>query len=120
MIQVLDVNDCRPRFSKPQFSTSVYENEPAGTSVITMLATDEDEGSNSQLTYSLEGPGMGMWPSLAAQENLEGGEKQATVSITLGRGQEEKEGAGRPSQPAHSLALSLCQRLSLWTWTRAW
>ncbi|XP_077896986.1 cadherin-23 isoform X2 [Ictidomys tridecemlineatus] len=58
MIQVLDVNDCRPRFSKPQFSTSVYENEPAGTSVITMMATDQDEGSNGQLAYSLEGPGM--------------------------------------------------------------
>uniref|UniRef100_A0A8C8T1I1 Cadherin-23 n=1 Tax=Peromyscus maniculatus bairdii TaxID=230844 RepID=A0A8C8T1I1_PERMB len=58
VIQVLDVNDCRPQFSKPQFSTSVYENEPAGTSVITMLATDQDEGSNGQLTYSLEGPGM--------------------------------------------------------------
>ncbi|XP_010604639.1 cadherin-23 isoform X5 [Fukomys damarensis] len=57
-IQVLDVNDCRPQFSKPQFSTSVYENEPAGTSVITMLATDQDEGSNGQLAYSLEGPGM--------------------------------------------------------------
>lgn len=60
VIRVLDVNDCRPQFSKPQFSTSVYENEPAGTSVITMLATDQDEGSNGQLTYSLEGPGMGM------------------------------------------------------------
>uniref|UniRef100_A0A8D2JQ57 Cadherin-23 n=1 Tax=Sciurus vulgaris TaxID=55149 RepID=A0A8D2JQ57_SCIVU len=58
MIQVLDVNDCRPQFSKPQFSTSVYENEPAGTSVITMMATDQDEGSNGQLAYSLEGPGM--------------------------------------------------------------
>nr|XP_048307676.1 cadherin-23 isoform X3 [Myodes glareolus] len=58
VIRVLDVNDCRPQFSKPQFSTSVYENEPAGTSVITMLATDQDEGSNGQLTYSLEGPGM--------------------------------------------------------------
>ncbi|XP_006170164.1 cadherin-23 isoform X1 [Tupaia chinensis] len=58
VIQVLDVNDCRPQFSKPQFSTSVYENEPAGTSVITMMATDQDEGSNGELTYSLEGPGM--------------------------------------------------------------
>ena len=65
---MLDVNDCRPQISKPQISTRVYENEPAGTSVITMLATDQDEGSNSQLTYSLEGPGMGSWPSLAAQE----------------------------------------------------
>lgn len=59
VIQVLDVNDCRPQFSKPQFSTSVYENEPAGTSVITMMATDQDEGSNGEVTYSLEGPGEG-------------------------------------------------------------
>ncbi|XP_053442225.1 cadherin-23 isoform X1 [Nycticebus coucang] len=58
VIQVLDVNDCRPQFSKSQFSTSVYENEPAGTSVITMMATDQDEGSNGELTYSLEGPGV--------------------------------------------------------------
>ncbi|XP_034519483.1 LOW QUALITY PROTEIN: cadherin-23 [Ailuropoda melanoleuca] len=58
VIQVLDVNDCRPQFSKPQFSTSVYENEPAGTSVITMLATDQDEGPNGELAYSLEGPGV--------------------------------------------------------------
>ncbi|KAF0874469.1 CAD23 protein, partial [Crocuta crocuta] len=58
VIQVLDVNDCRPQFSKPQFSTSVYENEPAGTSVITMMASDQDEGSNGELAYSLEGPGV--------------------------------------------------------------
>uniref|UniRef100_UPI003977454D cadherin related 23 precursor n=2 Tax=Equus caballus TaxID=9796 RepID=UPI003977454D len=58
VIQVLDINDCRPQFSKPQFSTSVYENEPAGTSVITMMATDQDEGSNGELAYSLEGPGV--------------------------------------------------------------
>ncbi|XP_034876998.1 cadherin-23-like [Mirounga leonina] len=57
-IQVLDVNDCRPQFSKAQFSTSVYENEPAGTSVITMMATDQDEGPNGELAYSLEGPGV--------------------------------------------------------------
>lgn len=59
VIQVLDVNDYRPQFSKLQFSTSVYENEPAGTSVITMMATDQDEGSNAELAYSLEGPGVG-------------------------------------------------------------
>ncbi|XP_058154971.1 cadherin-23 isoform X1 [Dasypus novemcinctus] len=58
VIQVLDVNDCRPQFSRPQFSTSVYENEPAGTSVITMMATDQDEGANGELAYSLEGPGV--------------------------------------------------------------
>ncbi|XP_030344442.1 cadherin-23 isoform X1 [Strigops habroptila] len=57
LITVLDINDFRPQFSKIQFSTSVYENEPAGTSVITMTATDLDEGDNGIVTYSIEGPG---------------------------------------------------------------
>lgn len=59
LITVLDINDFRPQFSKSQFSTSVYENEPAGTSVITMTATDLDEGDNGVMTYSIEGPGAG-------------------------------------------------------------
>ncbi|NWU98686.1 CAD23 protein, partial [Upupa epops] len=57
LITVLDVNDFRPQFSKSQFSTSIYENKPAGTSVITMTATDLDEGDNGMVTYSIEGPG---------------------------------------------------------------
>ncbi|XP_068545268.1 cadherin-23 isoform X3 [Anas acuta] len=57
LITVLDINDFRPQFSKSQFSTSVYENEPSGTSVITMTATDLDEGDNGVVTYSIEGPG---------------------------------------------------------------
>ncbi|NXV11750.1 CAD23 protein, partial [Cepphus grylle] len=57
LVTVLDINDFRPQFSKSQFSTSVYENEPAGTSVITMTATDLDEGDNGVVTYSIEGPG---------------------------------------------------------------
>lgn len=97
VIRVLDVNDCRPQFSKPQFSTSVYENEPAGTSVITMLATDQDEGSNGQLTYSLEGPGMGIWPSLAAQEGLVGrGKLPCLLSWAEGGGGDRKAISIRP------------------------
>ncbi|XP_069651909.1 cadherin-23 isoform X2 [Haliaeetus albicilla] len=57
LITVLDINDFRPQFSKSQFSTSIYENEPAGTSVVTMTATDLDEGDNGVVTYSIEGPG---------------------------------------------------------------
>uniref|UniRef100_A0AAR2J7Y9 Cadherin-23 n=1 Tax=Pygocentrus nattereri TaxID=42514 RepID=A0AAR2J7Y9_PYGNA len=57
LVTVLDVNDFRPRFSKPVFSTNVFENEPSGTSVITLTATDLDEGQNALLTYSLQGPG---------------------------------------------------------------
>ncbi|XP_060097159.1 cadherin-23 isoform X1 [Heteronotia binoei] len=58
LITVLDINDYRPQFAKKQFSTSVYENEPAGTSVITMTATDLDEGDNGIVTYNIEGPGV--------------------------------------------------------------
>ncbi|XP_036431204.1 cadherin-23-like [Colossoma macropomum] len=57
LVTVLDVNDFRPRFSEPVFSTNVFENEPSGTSVITLTATDLDEGENALLTYSLQGPG---------------------------------------------------------------
>ncbi|XP_067408764.1 cadherin-23 isoform X1 [Emydura macquarii macquarii] len=58
LITVLDINDFRPQFAKQQFSTSMYENEPAGTSVITLAATDLDEGDNGVVTYSIEGPGV--------------------------------------------------------------
>ncbi|XP_039176466.1 cadherin-23 isoform X10 [Crotalus tigris] len=58
LITVLDINDCRPQFSKKQYSTSVYENEPVGTSVITMTAVDLDEGDNGVVTFNIEGPGV--------------------------------------------------------------
>ncbi|XP_049336961.1 cadherin-23 isoform X1 [Astyanax mexicanus] len=57
LVTVLDVNDFRPRFSSSVFSNNVFENEPSGTSVITLTATDLDEGENALLTYSLQGPG---------------------------------------------------------------
>uniref|UniRef100_A0A671QN41 Cadherin-23-like n=1 Tax=Sinocyclocheilus anshuiensis TaxID=1608454 RepID=A0A671QN41_9TELE len=56
-LTVMDVNDFRPRFSERVFTTSMFENEPVGTSVITMKAIDLDEGENALLTYSLQGPG---------------------------------------------------------------
>ncbi|XP_045556594.1 cadherin-23 [Salmo salar] len=57
LVTVLDVNDFRPRFSDRVFETSVFENEPSGTSVITLTANDLDEGENGLLYYSLQGPG---------------------------------------------------------------
>ncbi|XP_067828518.1 cadherin-23-like isoform X2 [Heptranchias perlo] len=58
LVTVLDVNDYRPQFSKNVFSTSVYENEPGGASVVTMTASDLDEGENAVLQYSIQGPGV--------------------------------------------------------------
>lgn len=60
LVTVLDVNDYRPRFTERVYNTSVFENEPSGTSVITVTAVDLDEGMNAAVLYSMLGPHLGM------------------------------------------------------------
>ncbi|XP_041800718.1 protocadherin alpha-3-like [Chelmon rostratus] len=52
-IVVLDSNDNRPVFSQEIYQIAVKENVPVGTSVFKMNATDPDEGTNSEIEYSL-------------------------------------------------------------------
>ncbi|XP_053734354.1 protocadherin alpha-3-like isoform X6 [Synchiropus splendidus] len=52
-VNILDVNDNIPVFSKSLYKTNIKENSPAGSSVITVNATDADEGLNSEIVYSL-------------------------------------------------------------------
>ena len=59
LVTILDVNDYRPRFTERVFNTSVFENEPSGTSVITVRASDLDEGENGAVLYSMLGPHSG-------------------------------------------------------------
>ncbi|XP_076467653.1 protocadherin gamma-A4-like [Babylonia areolata] len=51
-INVTDVNDNAPRFSKQSYSYSVVENAPVGTVIGRMVATDLDSGMNARITYS--------------------------------------------------------------------
>ncbi|XP_059201784.1 protocadherin alpha-8-like isoform X14 [Centropristis striata] len=53
IINVLDNNDNTPIFTKPLYKTSVTENVPLGTSVLTVTATDADDGPNGDISYSL-------------------------------------------------------------------
>ncbi|XP_034545027.1 protocadherin alpha-8-like isoform X16 [Notolabrus celidotus] len=53
IISVLDVNDNVPIFTKSLYKTSITENVPLGASVITITATDADEGPNGDISYSL-------------------------------------------------------------------
>ncbi|XP_048187567.1 protocadherin gamma-A2-like [Perognathus longimembris pacificus] len=53
-IKVLDVNDNAPVFTQPEYRVSVPENIPVGTRILTVSATDTDEGYNAQVTYFLE------------------------------------------------------------------
>ncbi|XP_026135719.1 protocadherin alpha-3-like isoform X5 [Carassius auratus] len=53
IIKVLDINDNAPAFSKPLYKTTVLENVPIGTTIVVLNATDLDEGTNSDIVYSI-------------------------------------------------------------------
>ncbi|XP_031427759.1 protocadherin beta-16-like isoform X2 [Clupea harengus] len=48
---VLDANDNLPVFSESIYKVSLPENSPLGTVVVTVTATDADEGANGEVTY---------------------------------------------------------------------
>ncbi|XP_075902923.1 protocadherin alpha-5-like isoform X4 [Nelusetta ayraudi] len=52
-VNVLDVNDNPPVFSKSLYKVRVPENASTGTAVIQLNATDLDEGLNGEIRYSL-------------------------------------------------------------------
>uniref|UniRef100_A0AAZ1XTU7 Cadherin domain-containing protein n=1 Tax=Oreochromis aureus TaxID=47969 RepID=A0AAZ1XTU7_OREAU len=53
MINVLDINDNTPVFAKSLYKVRVFENVPIGTTVLTLNATDADEGTNKEIIYTL-------------------------------------------------------------------
>ncbi|XP_034453497.1 protocadherin gamma-A11-like [Hippoglossus hippoglossus] len=52
LIDVLDVNDNAPIFTKDVYSAEINENSPIGTIVIRVNATDLEEGLNGEVSYS--------------------------------------------------------------------
>ncbi|XP_035807161.2 protocadherin alpha-6-like isoform X20 [Amphiprion ocellaris] len=52
VVNVLDVNDNTPVFSKDVYSVLLSENAPVGTTVIQVNATDLDDGQNGEIYYS--------------------------------------------------------------------
>ncbi|XP_056132861.1 protocadherin alpha-3-like [Lampris incognitus] len=53
IIHVLDINDNTPVFEKSLFKARVLENVAIGTTLLTLNATDADEGTNREIAYSL-------------------------------------------------------------------
>ncbi|XP_070090162.1 protocadherin gamma-A1 isoform X16 [Equus caballus] len=51
-VQVVDANDNPPAFTQEQYHVSVPENVPLGTCLLIVKATDPDEGTNGEVTYS--------------------------------------------------------------------
>ncbi|XP_057706845.1 protocadherin alpha-3-like isoform X40 [Corythoichthys intestinalis] len=52
-VHVLDVNDNMPVFTEESYSVLLNENAPTGTTVVKVNATDLDEGTNSEIVYTL-------------------------------------------------------------------
>ncbi|KAL6474029.1 hypothetical protein MHYP_G00175900 [Metynnis hypsauchen] len=52
-VTVLDANDNAPVFSQAVYTVSLPENSPLDTVVVTVSATDADEGQNGKVTYAL-------------------------------------------------------------------
>ncbi|XP_055744880.1 protocadherin gamma-A11-like isoform X14 [Salvelinus fontinalis] len=50
-VTVLDANDNAPVFSQAVYKASLPENSPLDTVVVTVTATDADEGVNGEVTY---------------------------------------------------------------------
>ncbi|KAL3876983.1 hypothetical protein ACJMK2_034753 [Sinanodonta woodiana] len=51
IIQVRDENNNYPIFTSPVYRAPINETAPGGTSVLTVMATDADSGSNGQVLY---------------------------------------------------------------------
>ncbi|XP_032559239.1 protocadherin gamma-A10-like [Chiroxiphia lanceolata] len=53
-VTVLDANDNAPVFSQAEYTVRVPEDVPVGSTLVTVTATDADEGLNGQVRYSLK------------------------------------------------------------------
>ncbi|XP_053501638.1 protocadherin alpha-2 isoform X6 [Ictalurus furcatus] len=57
IIDVIDVNDNSPVFSVPLYKVKVKENVSLGTKILSVSASDLDEGIHSDIVYSILGHG---------------------------------------------------------------
>ncbi|XP_037531482.1 protocadherin gamma-A4-like, partial [Nematolebias whitei] len=52
IVQVMDVNDNNPQFTQSLYKAQVPENVPFQTTILTVSATDLDDGANGEIIYS--------------------------------------------------------------------
>ncbi|OPJ88340.1 protocadherin-16-like [Patagioenas fasciata monilis] len=53
-VVVLDANDNAPAFSQAEYTVRVPEDVPVGSTLVTVTATDPDEGLNGHVKFSLQ------------------------------------------------------------------
>ncbi|XP_060109783.1 protocadherin gamma-B7-like [Heteronotia binoei] len=52
-LKISDINDNSPVFEMPSYTAYVPENNPSGSSIFSVKASDPDEDRNAQITYSI-------------------------------------------------------------------
>ncbi|XP_072120759.1 protocadherin-10-like [Mobula birostris] len=52
-VEVSDINDNPPRFSRPVYTAHVMENNVIGASIFSLTAVDTDAGENARLNFSI-------------------------------------------------------------------
>ncbi|XP_035985915.1 protocadherin gamma-A9 [Fundulus heteroclitus] len=57
-LEVTDVNDNAPAFTKGIYNTEIVENNPPGVSLLQIYATDPDLGQNARISYYLIDSGI--------------------------------------------------------------
>nr|XP_020655036.1 protocadherin alpha-5-like isoform X6 [Pogona vitticeps] len=68
IINVLDINDNAPFFNQSVYQVKLFENAKKGTLLISLNATDLDEGTNKDITYSIRNVNP---PNIATLVNLD-------------------------------------------------
>ena len=53
VVTVDDVNDVTPNFTESVYVASIAENVPPGSSVITVIANDDDAGESGVVVYTI-------------------------------------------------------------------
>uniref|UniRef100_A0A8C5PBL6 Cadherin domain-containing protein n=1 Tax=Leptobrachium leishanense TaxID=445787 RepID=A0A8C5PBL6_9ANUR len=81
-LDILDVNDNPPVFSKPTYVTYVQENNLPGTSIFSIHASDIDIGDNAKVIYSISSINADVSPvSSYLSINVENGDLYAQRSF---------------------------------------
>ncbi|KAM8910619.1 protocadherin alpha-2-like isoform 25-T25 [Spinachia spinachia] len=83
---VSDINDNSPVCDKQKYSVTIKENAPAGTFLLTINASDSDEGVNGEIEYSLRSK-----PGRLSSEPFDLNSRTGKISVKEGLDYEAKQ-----------------------------
>ncbi|XP_010775620.1 protocadherin alpha-8-like, partial [Notothenia coriiceps] len=85
-VNVSDINDNPPVCDKQKYTVTIKENAPAGTFLLTVNASDSDEGMNGEVEYSLRSKHRG-----ASSEPFDLNRKTGKLTVKGGLDYEERQ-----------------------------